>query len=88
MLKVAKEIFPFKSDTISANFTRACALLKIEDLHFHDLRHEGVSRLFEMGVPIPNAAKVSGHRSWQSLQRYAHLRQTGDKYATWKWKMP
>jgi integrase len=54
-------------------------------LHFHDLRHEGISRLFEVGRSIPQVAAVSGHRSWQSLQRYAHLRQTGDKYAGWKW---
>lgn len=88
MPKVAKQIFPFKSETISAAFTRACSVLKIDDLHFHDLRHEGVSRLFEMGTPIPNAAKVSGHRSWSSLQRYSHIRQAGDKYEGWKWKLP
>jgi hypothetical protein len=41
-------------------------------LHFHDLRHEGISRLFEMGRTIPQAASVSGHRSWASLQRYSH----------------
>lgn len=64
---------------------RACYLLGIEDLHFHDLRHEGVSRLFELGWTIPHAASVSGHRSWQSLKRYTHIRQRGDKYAGWKW---
>lgn len=61
-------------------------MLGIEDLHFHDLRHEGVTRLFEMGRTIPQAASVSGHRSWSSLKRYAHIRQTGDKYAEWKWR--
>lgn len=79
-------IFPASADAISAAFTRACKLLGIEDLHFHDLRHEGISRLFEMGWTIPRAASVSGHRSWQSLKRYSHLRQTGDKFANWKWK--
>lgn len=78
-------IFPYTTDAISAAFTRACQFLEIEDLHFHDLRHDGVSRLFEMGKSIPQAASVSGHRSWQSLERYTHLRQTGDKYAGWKW---
>lgn len=73
------------ADAISAAFTRACALLGIDDLHFHDLRHEGISRLFEMGRTIPQAASVSGHRSWASLQRYSHLRATGDKFANWKW---
>lgn len=78
-------IFPYTETAISAAFTRACKVLEIEDLHFHDLRHEGVSRLFEMGKTIPQAASVSGHRSWQSLQRYSHLRQTGDKWRDWKW---
>jgi integrase len=73
------------ADAISAAFTRACALLGIGDLHFHDLRHEGISRLFEMGRTIPQAASVSGHRSWASLQRYSHIRATGDKFANWKW---
>lgn len=82
------QIFPYSTDAIGAAFTRACKVLGIEDLHFHDLRHDGVSRLFEMGKTIPQAASVSGHRSWQSLKRYTHLRQTGDKYENWKWKMP
>ncbi len=78
-------IFPHDGKSISAAFTRACALLGIEDLHFHDLRHDGISRLFEMGWNIPTAASVSGHRSWASLRRYTHIRQRGDKYATWPW---
>lgn len=85
MPKVTEAIFPVTAIAISAAFTRACALLGIEDLHFHDLRHEGASRLFEMGWTIPRAAEVTGHRSWQSLQRYSHLRQTGDKLGGWAW---
>ncbi len=78
-------VFPFDSGTISRAFTDACAMLGIKDLHFHDLRHEGISRLFEMGWAIPNVAQVSGHRSWSSLKRYTHLRQDGDKYKDWSW---
>jgi integrase len=88
MPKVDDRIFPFSTDAVSAAFTRACKVLGIEDLHFHDLRHDGVSRLFEMGRTIPQAASVSGHRSWQNLKRYTHLRQTGDKFANWKWRIP
>ncbi|WP_119390683.1 tyrosine-type recombinase/integrase [Taklimakanibacter lacteus] len=83
MPKRKPEIFPYSTDAITANFTRACKLLGIEDLHFHDLRHEGISRLFEMGWNIPHVAGVSGHRSWVSLKRYTHIRETGDKYANW-----
>jgi integrase len=85
MPRVAAEIFPFSTDAISAAFTRACRTLGITGLHFHDLRHEGASRLFELGWSIPRVAEVTGHRTWQSLQRYTHLRQTGDKWAGWVW---
>ena len=85
MPRNAARIFPYSTDAICAAFTRACKLLAIDDLHFHDMRHDGISRLFEMGISIPRAAASSGHRSWQSLKRYTHLRQTGDKYADWPW---
>lgn len=85
MPKTAEQIFPYTTDAIGAAFTRACKLLGIADLHFHDLRHDGISRLFELGFNIPKVASNSGHRSWTSLKRYTHLRQTGDKYAGWKW---
>lgn len=78
-------IFPYNPRTVSATFTRACQILGIEDLHFHDLRHDGVSRLFEMGWNIPQVSQVSGHRTWTSLKRYTHMCQTGDKYTGWKW---
>ncbi|GAC1040866.1 site-specific integrase [Rhizobium sp. No.120] len=93
MPKTSKEIFPYNADTISAAFTRATAFLGInteetpdeERLVFHSLRHEGISRLFEMGRTIPLAASVSGHRTWNSLKRYTDIKEVGDKYAGWKW---
>jgi integrase len=81
-----ERIFPYSTDAISAAFTRACRILGIEDLRFHDLRHEAVSRLFEMGKTIPQVAAVSGHRSWSSLKRYTHIRQNKDKYDNWRWR--
>lgn len=80
-----ERIFPHSTDAIGTAFTRACRFLEIDDLHFHDLRHEGISRLFEIGRTIPQVASVSGHKSWQSLQRYAHVRQAGDKFTEWRW---
>ena len=44
----------------------------IHDLHSHDLRHEAISRLFEMGLTIPEAASVSGHGITSMRARYAH----------------
>lgn len=77
-------ILPYNSGTISRLFTDACTLLGIEDLHFHDLRHDGISRLFELGWNIPHVARVLGHRTWNSLRRYTHIRQRGDKYDSWQ----
>lgn len=47
----------------------------LEDLRFHDLRHEGTSRLFELGVyDIMEIASMTGHKSIASLKRYTHLK--------------
>lgn len=80
-------IFPYNSKTVSAAFTRACSFLGISNLHYHDLRHDGISWLFELQLDIPRVAAVSGHKSWTSLQRYTHLQEHGffDKYAGWEW---
>ncbi len=44
------------------------------DLHFHDLRHEAVSRLVEAGLSDQKVAAISGHKTMQMLKRYTHLR--------------
>lgn len=67
-------LFPYNPTTISAAFTRACKTLGIEDLVFHDLRHEGCSRLAEDGATIPEIQQVSLHESWGSLQVYVNMR--------------
>lgn len=85
MPRSGDRIFPFSTDAVSASFTRACKVLGIADLRFHDLRHAGISRLFEMGNTLPIVASTSGHRSWQSLQRYTHLGHKGDRFAGWPW---
>ncbi|MBN9466650.1 site-specific integrase [Brevundimonas sp.] len=67
-------IFPFNHRSAGTAFTRACKDLGIIDLHFHDLRHEGTSRLFEAGFQIQQVALVTGHKDWKMLRRYTHLR--------------
>jgi len=42
------------------------------DVHFHDLRHEAISRFIERGLTIPEAASISGHKTQSMLLRYAH----------------
>ncbi len=46
----------------------------IEDLHFHDLRHEAISRFFEKGLSVAEVALISGHKDVRQLFRYTHLR--------------
>lgn len=46
----------------------------VPDFRFHDLRHESVSRLVELGLSDQEVAAISGHRSMQMLKRYTHLR--------------
>nr|WP_314269859.1 tyrosine-type recombinase/integrase [uncultured Kingella sp.] len=62
-----------ESRSISAAFTRACKLLQIDDLHFHDLRHEGATRLAEDGLTVPQMQQITLHSNWQTLQRYVNL---------------
>lgn len=85
MPRQCTEIFPYNIDSIGTAWSRACKMVGLEDLHFHDLRHEGVSRLFEMDWDIPRVSSVSGHRDWNSLRRYTHLRGRGDRYVEWSW---
>jgi integrase len=72
--QTAPEVFPYDPKSIGAAFTRACKILGISDLHFHDLRHEATSRLFERGYDIPQVAQFTLHESWATLRRYTHLR--------------
>lgn len=44
------------------------------DLHFHDLRHEAASRMFELGLNVMEVASITGHKTLQTLKRYTHLR--------------
>lgn len=70
-------VFPIDGSPISKCFTEACRALKILDLHFHDLRHERRSRLFEEGYEIQEVALVTGHRDWRHLRRYTNLKPEG-----------
>jgi integrase len=72
------KFLPFKlgESAISHSFQRACKRVTppLKDLHFHDLRHEATSRLFERGFQIQEVALITGHRDWKSLKRYTQLK--------------
>jgi integrase len=63
-----------RPDAISRAFAGACETTGIEDLRFHDLRHEATSRLFERGLGIQEVAAITGHKTWAMLRRYTHPR--------------
>lgn len=62
------------AEAIKRAFMRACKRAGLEDFHFHDLRHEGTSRLFEKKLNPIEVASVTGHKTLQMLRRYTHLR--------------
>ncbi len=67
---IGGRLFEFHdSNGLSAAFRRTCERAKIEDLHFHDLRHEAASRLAPH-VPAATLCKLMGWRSIQMSMRY------------------
>jgi integrase len=72
--KSGKYIFPYNPKTIGEYFRQACNILEIDDIKFHDLRHEATSRLFEAGYSIIEVQQFTCHESWNTLKRYTHLR--------------
>ncbi|WP_164658249.1 site-specific integrase [Tropicibacter sp. Alg240-R139] len=64
--------FPYSQDQVSDAFRRAVRAAGLDDIRLHDLRHEGVSRLFARGMPLPLIANITGHKSWDMLKRYTH----------------
>jgi integrase len=69
------EVFPgVTTEAIKKAFIRATRRAEIEDLHFHDLRHEATTRLFEKGLNIMEVSSITGHKDLQMLRRYTHLR--------------
>ena len=53
---------------------RAIRRAVIENLRFHDLRHEATTRLFEKGLNIMEVASITGHKDLRMLRRYTHLK--------------
>jgi integrase len=60
--------------SFESSWRRTLQRSKIENFHFHDLRHEATSRLFEKGLNIMEVASITGHKDLKMLKRYTHLR--------------
>jgi integrase len=65
-------VFPVTANAFRLAWNRVRTRAKVNDLRFHDLRHEAISRFFEMGLTTPEVALISGHRDMRMLFRYSH----------------
>ena len=59
---------------VKRSYMRAIRRAGIQDLRFHDLRHEATTRLFEKGLNIMEVASITGHKDLRMLRRYTHLK--------------
>jgi integrase len=62
-----------KANTLGLTYRKMLRRAEITGLTFHDLRHEAISRMFELGLSTMEVATISGHQTLQLLKRYAHL---------------
>jgi integrase len=67
-------LFSYKPRSLSGAFLRLCRKHGLDNLHFHDLRHEATSRFFEKGLNPVEVATITGHKDTRMLMRYTHLR--------------
>lgn len=74
--KDESRVLPLTPMALRLAWVRATKRAGLEDLHFHDLRHEAISRFAELGLSATELALISGHRDLRMLNRYTHLRPT------------
>jgi integrase len=74
MSRDSELVFPISGNAVRLAWQRLKKRVGVVDLHFHDLRHEAISRFFEMGLSVPEVALISGHRDIRMLFRYTHLK--------------
>lgn len=68
-------VFGLHKNRITTYFARTRDKSGIQDLKFHDLRHEATTRLFERrDFDMMEIASTTGHKTLSMLKRYTHLR--------------
>ena len=67
------KVFPVTPMALRLAWNRVRARAGMEDIRFHDLRHEGISRFAELGLSTVELSVISGHRDPRMLFRYTHL---------------
>lgn len=64
---------PHSRDMVSMAFRRAAKLAKIDNLRFHDLRHDFASRMRQSGVDIHRIKELLGHKDLRMTMRDSQL---------------
>lgn len=73
--KDAELVFGVDKEAITHYMKLIRANTGIEDLRFHDFRHEATSRFFERtDLDVMEIKAITGHKTLQMLARYTHLR--------------
>lgn len=68
----SKAFTPMESGHLRRSFRLALIKAKIEEFHFHDLRHTFATRLVQAGIDLYKVQQLLGHKSPIMTQRYAH----------------
>ncbi len=63
----------YKKDFLTRHFKKLCESAGFYDFRLHDLRHEGVTALFEKGLNMVEVSVISGHKDLAMLKRYTHI---------------
>ena len=66
-------LIPCHENNIAKQWQKIKKQAGIDDLRFHDLRHEAATRLAEQGLTIPQIQQYTLHDDWNSLKRYVNL---------------
>jgi integrase len=72
LLPARGRLFSLKANAFRLAWVRLRNRAGLHDLRFHDLRHEAISRFFEMGLNPHEVALISGHTDMRMLFRYTH----------------
>jgi len=68
---------------------RACVVVGLEGLHFHDLRRSAIRNMERAGIPRNVAMQISGHRTESVYRRYdivveGDLKSAGERLAAYQ----
>ncbi len=72
VINISGKLFDVTESALKDAFDRAALKAKLENFHFHDLRHTFATRLAQSEVDLYKVQKLMGHKSIKMTERYAH----------------